>query len=207
MTGKKKEETTMKLNFIKILPIAAAMILAASCGSNDKDPVTPQPTTSKNTSEVTDNGDGTFTVPFTVKVSTGNSLAKKMEYSEGEDGKINIQFVVGTNDDEKLRVSGEGVTGELGLKGEMDDMTMSTIYLFYGDLTLSNGVTIDDLEKGIDLNYEYGEALTEPASSGKSLLDLAKNCNHLYKGTAKSNSKDEITLTDQNTYLEIIMSK
>jgi len=183
----------------------AAMILAASCGNNDKDPVTPQPAPSKSTTEVTDNGDGTFTVPFTVKVSTGNSLAKKMEYSEGEDGKINIKFVVGTNDDEKLRVSGEGVTGELGLKGELDDMTMSTIYVFFGDLTLSNGVTIDDLEKGIDLYYEYGEALTEPASSGKSLLDLVKTCNHLYKGTAKSN-EDEITLTDQNTYLAISMS-
>lgn len=195
----------MNRNLFKLLPLMAAMILAASCGNNDKDPVTPHPAPSTNATDVIDNGDGTFTVPFTVKVSNGKSLTKKMEYTEGENGKINIEFVVGTNDDAKLRVSGNGVTGELGLKSELDDMTMTQTYFFSGDLTLSDGVTVADLDKGIDLYYEYGTELTESTSSNESLLDLVQHCNHLYKGTAKSNV-ETITLTDQNTYLDISMS-
>lgn len=204
-TGKKRRNNTMNLRFLKTLPVIAAMIIAASC-SKDDDTNAPEKKQNASPQEKTIiyNPDGTITVPFTVKVNTGKSLTKKMEYSEGEDGEINIEFVVGTNDDEKLRVSGEGVTGELGLKGELDDITMSPVYTFSGNLTL-DGVTAADLEKGIELNYEYGTALTEPASSSESLLALVTNCNHLYKGAASSN-EENITLTDQNAYLAISMS-
>ena len=204
-TGKKRRNNTMNLRFLKTLPVIAAMIIAASCGKDD-DNNAPEKKQNASPQEKTIiyNPDGTITVPFTVKVNTGKSLTKKMEYSEGEDGKINIKFVVGTNDDAKLRVSGTGVSGELGLILSEGAGGVQT-YVFSGDLTLSDDVTAADLEKGIELNYEYGTALTKPASSSESLLALVTNCNHLYKGAANSNV-ETITLTDQNAYLAISMS-
>ena len=174
----------------------AAMILAASCGNNDKDPVTPQPSPEKDIPAQT-SGSETVTVPFTIKVSNGNKLTKEADLNQTifntEDvGKKSMTVTSATYSD---------VTGTLNLCYDEDN----GYYYFDGEISCDKE-NIEDLKGDvIELTGTYGTALEAPMYAS-SYNDLLSTCNRLFKSDFVYNSK-ELTLTDQNTYLEITMSK
>lgn len=191
----------MKTAFIKFLPIAAAVLLATSC-SKDDDNNAPEKKQNASPQEKTIiyNPDGTVTIPYSIKYSTGKSLDKKMTYRD--DG-MKSKYVPTEGDE--IKVSGEGVSGTLTLQNEQSDFGVQE-EVFKGNLTATSVETATKLKNNeITLTYEYGTALEEPASSNKSLQDLMESCNYLYTATGKY-SDEEFTLTDQNTYLAISMS-
>ncbi|MBQ3618825.1 MAG: hypothetical protein II939_11790 [Bacteroidales bacterium] len=191
----------MKTAFIKFLPIAAAVLLATSCNKDD-DNNAPEKKQNASPQEKTIiyNPDGTVTIPYSIKYSTGKSLDKKMTYSD--DG-MKSKYVPTEGDE--IIVSGEGVSGKLTLQNELSDFGGQE-EVFKGNLTATNVETATKLTNNkITLTYEYGTALEEPASSNVSLKDLMESCNHLYTATGKY-SDEEFTLSDQNTYLAISMS-
>lgn len=179
----------------------AAVTLATSC-SKDDDNNAPEKKQNASPQEKTIiyNPDGTVTIPYSIKYSTGKSLDKKMTYSD--DGMLSKY--VPTEGDEII-VSGEGVSGTLTLQYELSDFG-GREEVFKGNLTATSPETATKLTNNeITLTYEYGTALEEPASSNVSLQDLMESCNHLYTATGKY-SDESFTLSDQNAYLAISMS-
>lgn len=179
----------------------AAVTLATSC-SKDDDNNAPEKKQNASPQEKTIiyNPDGTVTIPYSIKYSTGKSLDKKMTYSD--DG-MTPTYKPTTGDE--IKVSGEGVSGTLTLQYERPNFSV-LVPVFKGNLTATSEDAADNLIRDItSLSYEYGTALEKPASSNKSLQDLMESCNHLYTATGKY-SDESITLSDQNTYLAISMS-
>lgn len=191
----------MKRSLLRLLPLMAAVTLATSCNKDD-DNNAPEKKQNASPQEKTIiyNPDGTVTIPYSIKYSTGKSLDKKMTYSD--DG-MKSKYVPTEGDE--IIVSGEGVSGKLTLQYELSDFG-DREEVFKGELTATSVETATKLTNNeITLSYEYGTALEKPASSNKSLQDLMESCNHLYTATGKY-SDESITLSDQNTYLAISMS-
>ena len=200
-TGKKGGNRKMKRSLLRLLPLMAAVTLATSC-SKDDDTNAPEKKQNASPQEknIIYNPDGTVTIPYSIKYSTGKSLDKKMTYSD--DG---MTSKYEPTEDDEIIVSGEGVSGTLTLQYELSDFG-GKVPVFKGNLTATSEDAADNLMRNrTSLTYEYGTALEEPASSNKSLQDLMESCNHLYTATGKY-SDVSITLTDQNTYLAISMS-
>ena len=201
-TGKKGGNRKMKRSLLRLLPLMAAVTLATSCSKDDDTnaPKKQQIPVSQKEQTIKYNPDGTVTIPYSIKYSTGKSLDKKMTYSD--DG-MTSKYVPTEGDE--IKVSGEGVSGTLTLQNELSDFGVQE-EVFKGNLTATNVETATKLTNNkITLTYEYGTALENPASSNVSLKDLMESCNHLY--TAEGNYSDkEFTLTDQNAYLAISMS-
>ena len=174
----------------------AAMILTASCGNNDKDPVTPQPSPGNDTPAQT-TGEETVTVPFTIKVSNGNKLTKEADLNQtifnSEDvGKKAMTVTSATYTD---------VTGTLNLCYDENN----GYYYFDGEISCNKTNMVNLTNGTIKLTGTYGTALEAPMYAA-SYNDLLSTCNRLFKSDFVFNST-ELTLTDQNTYLEITMSK
>ena len=182
----------MKKQFLKFMPLMAAVLLATSCSKDDDNNNAPTQNTATKT-------DGKITIPFSVTVSNcnGSPLSKKMTYTDnGEDG-LTVKFA--PEQGEELTLSGKGITGVLKYDTETD--------LFSGDVEADDADAAAAFAAGnIDITYTYGEALKEPAfSNAPELSTLVAVCDHQFKGVFKSNV-DDITLTDQNAYLKISMS-
>lgn len=191
----------MKRSLLRLLPLMAAVTLATSC-SKDDDNNAPEKKQNASPQEKTIiyNPDGTVTIPYSIKYSTGKSLDKKMTYTD--DGMIS-KYV--PTDGDEIIVSGDGVSGKLTLQYEQSDFG-GREEVFKGNLTATSEETATKLTNNkITLTYEYGTALEEPASSNVSLKELMESCNHLYTATGKY-SDESFTLSDQNTYLAISMS-
>lgn len=192
----------MKRSLLRLLPLMAAVTLATSCSKDDDTnaPKKQQIPVSQKEQTIKYNPDGTVTIPYSIKYSTGKSLDKKMTYSD--DGMTpTYKPTIG----DEIKVSGEGVSGTLTLQVEQSNFSV-LVPVFKGNLTATSEDAADNLMRDrTSLTYEYGTALEEPASSNVSLKDLMESCNHLYTATGKY-SDESITLSDQNTYLAISMS-
>ena len=181
----KKEDTKMKKQFFKFLPLMAAVLLATSCSKDDDN-------------NAPENIKPQSGIPFSIRVNTGNSL-KKLGYAKDTDpakaGYYNITFT--DEDKDKL---------EMKIYNGKDLLT--TLYLtdvakceFTGTVNTvpdENAKLTAEITTGNDQTITY---------SDKSLEDLLKNCAHTFKtqNTFKYGT-EKITLTDQNTYLAISMT-
>jgi len=218
----------MKKTFLRILPVVAAVILAASCGKdNDGDinnidnPQTTETSTPTPDSEQSVGQAKTVKIPFSVKVDDGEPISKIGYAAKKDDGGNEIwNKVTRTFDDDDLpkglhpisltvngAAEGSGITeSRLPLKKDSDGN-----YYFEGDIVVASD-KIEDFngEAGIALVGEFnvlGTAL--PTSSAVSLATLMTSCSHSYKtkdGEFSSKSTS-VTLYDQNVYLAIQMSK
>ena len=194
--GKKKEDK-MKLKFLKFLPLMTALMITASCGSDDNDPVTSAPTPNENTTVKT-TGEETVAVPFFIKVNTGKSLTKEASLNQSifkiED--IGTKMIVTSPDNYYSDV-----------KGELDLTSENGLYYFEGSISCTSSHVTDLTEGNISLIGTYGKALEKPVSSTESFDHLFVNCNRQFKSCEFNFKSPNLTLIDQNTYLEIIMSK
>jgi hypothetical protein len=183
----------MTKRFLKVLPLAAAVLLATSCSKDDNNEevnIENQPKAEK------------VVIPFSVKVNTGNSISKIAYTQDGNDvSKFNVNF---TDDDVntiKMHiVSADNIEEtDLVLDKEGDN------FIFKGEITLAEDKTEEDFNNGFDITGSFGEAGTSIVTSTTSLADAMGNCSHQYTSTFSSNDAT-INLDDNYAYLEMSCS-
>ncbi|MBR2887186.1 MAG: hypothetical protein IKB95_03085, partial [Bacteroidales bacterium] len=182
----------MKTAFIKFLPIAAAVLLATSCSKDDNDNAPATQSGRGGVETVTAN-----TIPFTIRVNTGHSL-KKVGYAEStneeEKGWYNISFSDDDVDKLKMKIYIGEITNESNLLTTLTLKNATT-----GEFTGTVGKPAVDADLTAVITTDGNSLVT---SSDKSLQDLLATCAHTFLGTFKYGAA-EVTLTDQNAYLDI----
>lgn len=182
----------MTKRFLKVLPLAAAVLLATSCSKDDNNEevnIENQPKAEK------------VTIPFSVKVNTGNSISKIAYTQDGNDvSKFNVSF---TDEDVNtiMRITSEGNIEETDLTLVKDGDN----FVFKGEITLADGKTEEDFNNGFDITGSFGEAGTSIVTSTTSLADAMGKCSHQYTSTFSSNA-ETINLDDNYAYLEMSCS-
>jgi hypothetical protein len=194
----------MKKTFFRILPLVAAVMLAASCGKDGDSDVNinaPEPVVTPDPTQ-TPVGDGFVEIPFSIKVNDGNSLSKvSLSYDEDKKKAINFDpsdvWDKDKNTGVQLTVTGSGVSGTLNL-------VKPDGYKFEGTLQVEDASAFTT---GIDLvgTFTLNES-SITTSSATSFKDLWDNCAHEFKAEFKSND-GELTLVDQNFYIYVATFK
>jgi len=182
----------MKRTFLKFLPIAAAILLATSCSKdNDGDNSVVNNPTGRDDVHIVSTTSESNAVPFSIKVVTGNSLSK-IGYTDN--GKVTPAF---TTDD---------VTNNLSMTISEGTITLGTLTLTNVDGTF-DGTLDPEPADGTELTatIKYNESSTTTTST-TSITDLMESCAHTYTGEFKYKTDDKVMLTDNNAYIEIIMS-
>ena len=197
----------MKKQFLKFLPIAAALLLATSCSKDDdtNTVIDNEPSNDSEPAPVEVVAQPEYVkIPFSVKVDNGTKLSK-ISYSEGEGEKVTRSF---TDDDVdegnplKMTITGEYIESgsTLTLKTDGDN------FFFEGEISVVSGKEDVFNTTGIDLTGTFGTALTAAATSTTSLLDLMQTCDHQYKAEFKSSTTEPITIYDQNAYFHFTLA-
>gem|GEM_PF-2831662 len=173
-----KEELNMKKNFLKFLPLMAAVVLATSCSKDDDANVSQQP-------EKKD-------IPFSIKADTDISLSKIAYDDNGK--QVNISF-------------SENDVNNLTMKIYSNDPEKDQKYYCDLVLTDINGIFTGNFDSW-KVPEEGEELLAvinvSPANANNystvSLTDLLTHCDCKYKGTFKYNSSDcpDYTYTEDN---------
>jgi len=178
----------MKRRFLRILPLAVAVLLATSCNkdeNNDQEIV-------NNGTEVVTPENAVKTVPFTLKVKNGKGISKVSYADNGSE--VQPSFEVG----DKVVISGTGIS-DTELTCEKVE---NGVAVFTGDIAsgIADGTT---LTATVKVNES-----SNIVSSTTSMVDLIENCAHNYEGTFEYTSgKDaECTLKDDKSYLEFTLA-
>ena len=199
----------MKATFKKILPLIAAVLFATSCSKDDNNEsdvvVNNGPTTEVSNEQGTT--DDIVTFPFSVRVSTGNSLSK-IAFS-GKDGtsEYTVQFDDEVDLGKKLTVTAvpeEGqnysdVKGELELKKDYE----GNYYYFEGNISATtNATALKDGTIQLTGSFEGGEVFSGYKISQVSLVDLMNDEKVTHKFLAKefNFNSTEIKILDQVAY-------
>ena len=175
----------MKHNILyKMLPIAAAILLATSCSKD---------------SDISDNN--TRQVSFSITVNTGKSLSKITYSDTPKEGK-SVVYPSFDKSDEGMEMvitsAGDVVTGTL----KLTDWQTGT---FTGPLTVGNEAT--------DETALTGTIIVQPTSGDEnynmslvSIEDLMGKCGHTYEANFNYSTKNKVDLVDiANSYLEIFL--
>ena len=198
----------MKATLKMFLPLIAAVLLATSCSKDDNNEsdvvVNNGPTTEVSNEQGTT--DDIVTFPFSVRVSTGNSLSK-IAFS-GKDGtsEYTVQFDDEVDLGKKLTVTAvpevgkdySDVTGELVLRKDEEGK-----YWFDGSISAStNATALKDGTIQLTGTFDGGEVFSGYKISHKSLGDLMNDADVKHKFLAKEfNFKaTEIMILDQVAY-------
>ncbi|MBR4679213.1 MAG: hypothetical protein IKO99_14610 [Bacteroidales bacterium] len=170
----------MKKTFLRILPLAAALLFATSCDKDENNDIKSE--------------NGLLTVPFTVKVETGSKVSK-IAYAENN-GAFTPSFEEKEVGSLTMTLTSEDLSGTL---------TLANINgTFSGDLEMTAEQKEQFDEGKIKFVGTIGNTAATFAANTTSLKDLIEECAHQYK-TAEfaSNATSGIGLTDQNSYLAI----
>lgn len=194
----------MKTKFMKIPPLIAAVLFATSCSKddngdtiadavvNDQQPAVEQPTAGK------------VTIPFSIKVATGNSLSKIT--FDGTDGtsEHNVDFDDASDLGKTLTVKAVNASTYSDVEGELTLKKFGAAYIFDGSID-ADPENEADLKAGkIDLvgSFEGGEtgaAFSGYEESTESLAKLMQSFKHTF--TANFNyTSDDIKLLDNVAY-------
>lgn len=186
----------MKKTFLTILPLVAAVILAASCGDDKDNEPELQPASEPVVSVEETN---TVVIPFRVGVESGESLSKiAYETKDGSETQVTRKFEA-SDVNTSMTVTGDGITeSTLTLKQDEE----SKAFYFEGDITVDSESAESFKNGGITLTGSFGTAVESAQSSTTSLADLMSNCSHAYTSTFASNATS-ITFRDQNSYLAV----
>ena len=178
----------MKRRFLRILPLAVAVLLATSCNkdeNNDQEIV-------NNGTEVVTPENAVKTVPFTLKVKNGKGISKVSYADDGTD--VQPSFEVG----DKVVISGTGISNTELTCEKVDN----GVAVFTGDIAsgIADGTT---LTATVKVNES-----SDIVSSTTSMVDLIENCAHNYEGTFEYTSGEdaECTLKDDKSYLEFTLA-
>ncbi|MCR4559495.1 MAG: hypothetical protein K5685_05400 [Bacteroidales bacterium] len=179
----------MKRRFLRILPLAVAVLLATSCNkdeNNDQEIV-------NNGTEVVTPENTVKTVPFTLKVKNGKGISKVSYADNGSE--VQPSFEVG----DKVVISGIGISDTELTCAEVEN----GVAVFTGDIAsgIADGTT---LTATVKVNES-----SDIVSSTTSMVDLIENCAHNYEGTFEytSGNDAECTLKDDKSYLEFTLAE
>ena len=187
----------MKKTFLKILPLAVAVLLATSCSKDNDSNVAPAPVETQNIASPSESSPTeSKSVPFSIKVVGGGSLSKIAYADDGST--VTTKFEESDRGNVALYVTDTYVTICLTL-AEVDEQGVAT---FEGDW----GETSEPAEGTEMYAYCHYNGESTVTTSTTSLTDLMKNCAHTYTGTFEYKTDDKVMLTDNNAYIEIIMS-
>ena len=184
----------MKRTFLKFLPIAAAVLLATSCSKdNDSDnSVVPTPVETQNfASPSVPSPTESNAVPFSIKVVTGKSLSK-IGYTDN--GIVTPAFTTDDVNNGLIMTISNGTT-------PIGTLTLTNVDgTFEGPLSPEPA---DGTELTATIVTNEGSTTT---TSTVSIIDLMEKCAHTYSGTFNYKTDDNVMLTDDKAYIEIIMS-
>ena len=200
----------MKCTFLKVLPVAAALLLAVSCGEDAQDDsgvvvnpepetadvVTPIPPAPDNLTPATlvDDEEGE---PFTLKVVADNSLSKLSYTDDG--ATVYIKF---DTDDLgcEMSVYDDSKTHSTTMKLQSIDADGNGI--FNGKWG-KNGAPDEGTELTATIEYNNGSDIMFSTSS---VVDLMEKCPHQYRGTFRYITNNSVSLDDNMAYLEFTLS-
>jgi len=195
----------MKKNFLKFLPVAAALILATSCSKDDDNTtaITPDPTPTPAADTVAKQG--YTTVPFTIKVTTGSKLSKMGLGDRGSAG-VQPKFEDG---DELTITGGKDENSEPTVTGIFNyTSSENSVAVFKGEFKVKDGVTLSNVE----LTASIGKAVEAKDGQYPAYPTIAEAVRNTSYQTSKSfkttdlESGGSIQLAEQNAYLEISVS-
>ncbi len=179
----------MKKSFVKILPIATAVLLWTSCSKDEN-----------NEQKNVENKNGVVELPVSVKIANANqnSISKVTFSNEGS----TISFDAADIETVKLSVTcadNNDISGTLDLVNEDG-------YRFSGKLSVPEE-NVTDFENGsITLQGEFSQTKGDGRTSGDNFDDLLNNCAHTYKTSFASNA-EALELVDQNFYVYVERAK
>lgn len=198
----------MNSTFLKVLPVAAALLLAVSCGEDAQDDsgvvVNPEPETANVVNTIPTAPDNLTPAtpvddeegePFTLKVIADNSLSKIAYTDDG--ATVNMQF-----DESDL---GCEMSVYDDSKTHSTTMTLQSIDasgngIFNGNWG-KNGAPAEGTKLTAVINYIKDEE-HESMSSSISITDLMARCRHNYYGTFNYITNNSVTLYDNLAYIE-----
>ncbi len=189
----------MKTNFVKFLPLAAAVLLVTSCNKDENE-----------NNEVL-NSKSPIELPFSVTVKTGSKLSKISCTDNGESG-VETKFSADEVGKVKMYVTGEGVEDGCFLT-----LTDDQSGKFDGTLTF---ISVDAKEAVINSTTKLSATIkiNEGATlkwSTTSLKDLMEKCEHTYNVSSTDDGKitefcygaTDLILYDNNAYLEFNLAE
>lgn len=193
----------MKTNLVKILPIAAAVLLLTSCSKDENNE------TVENNEVI--NSESPIELPFSVTVKTGSKLSKISCTDNGESG-VETKFSSEEVGKVKMYVTGEGLEDGCFLT-----LTDDQSGKFDGTLTF---VSVDAKEAVINSTNKLSATIkiNEGATlkwSTTSLKDLMEKCEHTYNVSSTDDGKitefcygaTDLILYDNNAYLEFNLAE
>ena len=186
-------------SFLKVLPLAAVVLFATSCSkdeNSDEKKVEKQPDEKKIEK---------VTIPFSVRVNTGNSIS---ELFTTKDGIVVSKFTVNFEDAEGTEGNEKQISMNITSDGNIEPTTLKLVkegdnFVFKGDITLADGKTEEDFTNGfVMISGSFGTAGTEMKSSNESLAALMTSCSHSYSTTFRSNTTAPIDIDENYAYFE-----
>ena len=194
----------MKKTFLTFLPVAAAILLATSCGKDDDNGqvvnnIKEQPSTTELVQQPTTNVEENayVSIPFSVGIASGEGLSKITCTTEEVEGK---KVVHRSFDDGDLGKT-LAVTGD-----DIDDSELKLVKDEGGNFKFSGNIKVKeekvaDFEAGnVKMRGVFGAELTEPKVSIVSLNDVMTLYAYEVCDEFSSNAEN-IELVDQNAYL------
>lgn len=179
----------MKKSFVKILPIATAVLLWTSCSKDEN-----------NEQKNVENKNGVVELPVSVKIANANqnSISKVTFSNDGG----TISFDAADIETVKLSVTcadNNDISGTLDLVNEDG-------YKFSGKLSVPEDKVEEFTNTGITLQGEFSQTKGDGRTSGDNFDDLLNNCAHTYKTSFASNA-EALELVDQNFYVYVERAK
>ena len=200
----------MNSTFLKVLPVAAALLLAVSCGEDAQDDsgvvVNPEPETANVVNTIPTAPDNLTPAtpvddeegePFTLKVVADNSLSK---LSYNDDGTtVYIKF---DTDDLGCEMSVYDDSKTHSTTMTLQSIDASGNGIFNGNWG-KNGAPAEGTELNATIAYNNGSNIMVSTSS---VVNLMENCPHQYRGTFRYITDNCVSLDDNMAYLEFTLS-
>ena len=200
----------MNSTFLKVLPVAAALLLAVSCGEDAQDDsgvvVNPEPETANVVNTIPTAPDNLTPAtpvddeegePFTLKVVADNSLSKLSYTDDGTT--VYIKF---DTDDLGCEMSVYDDSKTHSTTMTLQSIDASGNGIFNGNWG-KNGAPDEGTELNATIAYNNGSNIMVSTSS---VVDLMENCPHQYRGTFRYITDNCVSLDDNMAYLEFTLS-
>ncbi len=174
----------MKRTFLRILPLAVAVLLATSCSKDDN-----------NTNEVVNNGQETVqtkTLPISITVNQKGLSKLSCANSTG----VDLQPLFETSD--KLAIyNGETFLTDLVIKeGSISQDGKSA--------TFEGEITAEGIVDGTELIAKIGTPLTDAITATSREDAVQRGCYQISEPFVYSKDGNSIALEEQNSYIEVV---
>ena len=191
----------MKRNFLKFLPLAAAVLLATSCSKDDNNEVTVPETPETVTPE-----NSTKTVPMAITVGKKSKSLSKATIKDA----TSLEQIFEEGDQLYVQSPDKGIWGTLDLETFGENSTTAT---FSGKVELNEGVELvvgtGLTAKLITANNSVGDEIDEVKTDATSLEEAFQKygCWQTTESFTYNASSTEIELVEKTAFIEVMLYK